>query len=216
MGRGRAWEKRPGVLGTPGWRLHNPAPSVVCSAPMPYLIGVHSSLAEVSGSGAGLRGRWNRPLHARIPSTARDPRTLSGSTPFHPPPNAESAGERPRRRRDDERGLQCLRDALRRHASAAPGCGQCRPLAPSRGVRRPEAPQPPAHRGCLVLQVSLLRLRLRKVALAPGEGVSRLFLKAQALLFGGYRDALVCSPVSRGDAEAEASWGLRMIPTPSV
>ncbi|XP_048668516.1 DENN domain-containing protein 1C isoform X5 [Marmota marmota marmota] len=42
--------------------------------------------------------------------------------------------------------------------------------------------------------VSLLRLRLRKVALSPGEGVSRLFLKAQALLFGGYRDALVCSP----------------------
>ncbi|XP_006869075.1 PREDICTED: DENN domain-containing protein 1C [Chrysochloris asiatica] len=42
--------------------------------------------------------------------------------------------------------------------------------------------------------VSLLRLRLRKVALTPGEGVSRLFLKAQALLFGGYRDALVCSP----------------------
>ncbi|XP_012501620.1 PREDICTED: DENN domain-containing protein 1C isoform X1 [Propithecus coquereli] len=42
--------------------------------------------------------------------------------------------------------------------------------------------------------VSLLRLRLRKVALVPGEGVSRLFLKAQALLFGGYREALVCSP----------------------
>ncbi|XP_036027062.1 DENN domain-containing protein 1C isoform X4 [Onychomys torridus] len=42
--------------------------------------------------------------------------------------------------------------------------------------------------------VSLLRLRLRKVALSPGEGVSRLFLKAQALLFGGYRDALVCIP----------------------
>uniref|UniRef100_A0A452U3F4 DENN domain containing 1C n=1 Tax=Ursus maritimus TaxID=29073 RepID=A0A452U3F4_URSMA len=42
--------------------------------------------------------------------------------------------------------------------------------------------------------VSLLRLRLRKVALTPGEGVSRLFLKAQALLFGGYRDALICSP----------------------
>ncbi|XP_066889048.1 DENN domain-containing protein 1C isoform X4 [Kogia breviceps] len=42
--------------------------------------------------------------------------------------------------------------------------------------------------------VSLLRLRLRKVAMAPGEGVSRLFLKAQALLFGGYRDALVCGP----------------------
>ncbi|NP_001371040.1 DENN domain-containing protein 1C isoform 6 [Mus musculus] len=42
--------------------------------------------------------------------------------------------------------------------------------------------------------VSLLRLRLRKVALSPGEGVSRLFLKVQALLFGGYRDALVCIP----------------------
>ncbi|KAL1783738.1 tubulin beta-4A chain [Sigmodon hispidus] len=42
--------------------------------------------------------------------------------------------------------------------------------------------------------VSLLRLRLRKVALGPGEGVSRLFLKAQALLFGGYRDALVWIP----------------------
>ncbi|KAM5237826.1 DENN domain-containing protein 1C [Ctenodactylus gundi] len=42
--------------------------------------------------------------------------------------------------------------------------------------------------------VSLLRLRLRKVALVPGEGVSRLFLKAQALLFGGYREALVCTP----------------------
>ncbi|ELV10000.1 DENN domain-containing protein 1C [Tupaia chinensis] len=40
---------------------------------------------------------------------------------------------------------------------------------------------------------SLLKLRLRKAALVPGEGVSRLFLKAQALLFGGYRDALVCS-----------------------
>ncbi|XP_049644259.1 DENN domain-containing protein 1C [Suncus etruscus] len=42
--------------------------------------------------------------------------------------------------------------------------------------------------------VSLLRLQLRKLALVPGDGVSRLFLKVQALLFGGYRDALVCSP----------------------
>lgn len=55
-----------------------------------------------------------------------------------------------------------------------------------------------------VLQVSLLRLRLRKVALAPGEGVSRLFLKAQALLFGGYREALTCNPVSTRDAGGEA------------
>lgn len=65
-------------------------------------------------------------------------------------------------------------------------------------------PKPTRSARSLVLQVSLLRLKLRKVALAPGEGVSRLFLKAQALLFGGYRDALVCSPVSRGDAEEEA------------
>lgn len=56
--------------------------------------------------------------------------------------------------------------------------------------------------GSLCRQVSLLRLRLRKAALSPGEGVSRLFLRAQALLFGGYREALVCTPVSRrGDAQ---------------
>ncbi|XP_068938986.1 DENN domain-containing protein 1C [Petaurus breviceps papuanus] len=41
--------------------------------------------------------------------------------------------------------------------------------------------------------VSLLRLRLRKEALAAGDGVSRLFLRAQAVLFGGYRDALIYS-----------------------
>lgn len=45
-------------------------------------------------------------------------------------------------------------------------------------------------------QVSLLKLRLRKEALAAGDGVSRLFLRAQAVLFGGYRDALICRPVS--------------------
>lgn len=75
-------------------------------------------------------------------------------------------------------------------------------------VGEAKAPNPPAQPGSFVLQVSLLRLRLRKVALIPGEGVSRLFLKAQALLFGGYRDALVCSPVSSQDAE-EASWTLK-------
>lgn len=71
------------------------------------------------------------------------------------------------------------------------------------------APNPPAQRRSFVLQVSLLRLRLRKVALIPGEGVSRLFLKAQALLFGGYRDALVYSPVSSQDSEEEAFWTLK-------
>lgn len=57
-------------------------------------------------------------------------------------------------------------------------------------------PPPRPNPGSLCPQVSLLRLRLRKAALSPGEGVSRLFLKAQALLFGGYREALVCTPVS--------------------
>lgn len=31
-------------------------PRVIRSAPMPYLIGVHASLTEVSGSGQGLQG----------------------------------------------------------------------------------------------------------------------------------------------------------------
>ncbi|MEJ1269852.1 DENN/MADD domain containing 1C [Cricetulus griseus] len=57
-----------------------------------------------------------------------------------------------------------------------------------------EPPSLPISGFLLCYQVSLLRLRLRKVALSPGEGVSRLFLKAQALLFGGYRDAIVCIP----------------------
>lgn len=60
-----------------------------------------------------------------------------------------------------------------------------------------EPPSLPISGSLPCCQVSLLRLRLRKVALSPGEGVSRLFLKAQALLFGGYRDALVCIPVSK-------------------
>uniref|UniRef100_A0A8C0L4H5 DENN domain containing 1C n=1 Tax=Canis lupus dingo TaxID=286419 RepID=A0A8C0L4H5_CANLU len=93
-----------------------------CCAPMPYLIGVHSSLAE----------RVREKALEEVVVMNVDSNTLE--TPF-----------------DDVQAL------------------------------------PPD-------VVSLLRLRLRKVALAPGEGVSRLFLKAQALLFGGYRDALVCSP----------------------
>lgn len=40
------------------------------------------------------------------------------------------------------------------------------------------------------LQVSGLKLCLKRQAVSPGCGVSRAFLKAQALLFGGYRDAL--------------------------
>lgn len=39
-------------------------------------------------------------------------------------------------------------------------------------------------------QVSGLNLCLKRQAVSPGCGVSRAFLKAQALLFGGYRDAL--------------------------
>uniref|UniRef100_A0A8C9KD70 DENN domain containing 1C n=1 Tax=Panthera tigris altaica TaxID=74533 RepID=A0A8C9KD70_PANTA len=93
-----------------------------CCAPMPYLIGVHSSLAE----------RVREKALEEVVMMNVDSNTLE--TPF-----------------DDVQAL------------------------------------PPD-------VVSLLRLRLRKVALAPGEGVSPLLLKAQALLFGGYRDALVCSP----------------------
>nr|XP_046263111.1 DENN domain-containing protein 1B isoform X2 [Scatophagus argus] len=37
-----------------------------------------------------------------------------------------------------------------------------------------------------------LKVCLKRQAVSPGCGVSRAFLKAQALLFGGYRDALQC------------------------
>ncbi|XP_063787122.1 DENN domain-containing protein 1B-like isoform X2 [Pseudophryne corroboree] len=42
--------------------------------------------------------------------------------------------------------------------------------------------------------VSLLRLRLTKQSAFMGDRVSYAFLGAQALLFGSYRDALICSP----------------------
>lgn len=136
-----------------------------CCAPMPYLIGVHASLAEVSESGIGLRGRAESPfpLHPQVPSPASDPRTLSGGPPSLPSSQTVR-----------EKGLE---DVVMMNVD-------------SNILETPfddmQALPPDV--------VSLLRLRLRKVALAPGEGVSRLFLKAQALLFGGYRDALVCSP----------------------
>ncbi|XP_064416761.1 DENN domain-containing protein 1B isoform X2 [Latimeria chalumnae] len=40
--------------------------------------------------------------------------------------------------------------------------------------------------------VSLLKLKLKKQSAATGDGVARAFLTAQAVLFGGYRDALAC------------------------
>ncbi|KAJ8362950.1 hypothetical protein SKAU_G00117810 [Synaphobranchus kaupii] len=40
--------------------------------------------------------------------------------------------------------------------------------------------------------MSLLKVRLKKQSTAPGSGVARAFLKTQALLFGGYREALLC------------------------
>ena len=40
------------------------------------------------------------------------------------------------------------------------------------------------------LQVSGLKLRLKRHASSPGCGVAKAFLRGQALLFGGYRDAL--------------------------
>ncbi|CAM5125166.1 unnamed protein product [Natator depressus] len=42
--------------------------------------------------------------------------------------------------------------------------------------------------------VSLLKLQLKKQSATTGDGVARAFLRAQALLFGGYRDALLCTP----------------------
>ncbi|XP_072005854.1 DENN domain-containing protein 1C isoform X2 [Engystomops pustulosus] len=42
--------------------------------------------------------------------------------------------------------------------------------------------------------VSLLKLRLTKQSALMGDGVSRAFLSAQALLFGSYREALICTP----------------------
>ncbi|MGH0187008.1 UNVERIFIED_CONTAM: hypothetical protein FKN15_023381 [Acipenser sinensis] len=44
--------------------------------------------------------------------------------------------------------------------------------------------------------VSHLKMRLKKQSGATGDGVARAFLRAQALLFGGYRDALACEGVS--------------------
>ncbi|XP_066516749.1 DENN domain-containing protein 1B isoform X2 [Hoplias malabaricus] len=39
--------------------------------------------------------------------------------------------------------------------------------------------------------VTALKVRLKRQAASPGSGVARAFLRAQALLFGGYRDALI-------------------------
>lgn len=47
----------------------------------------------------------------------------------------------------------------------------------------------------MCFQVSGLKLCLKRQAVSPGCGVSRAFLKAQALLFGGYRNALQCQQV---------------------
>ncbi|XP_058022102.1 DENN domain-containing protein 1C isoform X2 [Ahaetulla prasina] len=41
--------------------------------------------------------------------------------------------------------------------------------------------------------VSLLKFQLKKQSAATGDGVARAFLRAQALLFGSYREGLVCS-----------------------
>ena len=53
----------------------------------------------------------------------------------------------------------------------------------------------------LSLQVSSLKNRLKKVSTTTGDGVSRAFLKAQAALFGSYRNALQIEPVRDGAGE---------------
>ncbi|XP_026159437.1 DENN domain-containing protein 1C isoform X2 [Mastacembelus armatus] len=88
-----------------------------CCAPMPYLIGVHTSLSEVRSRGL-----------EEVVILNVDTNTLE--TPF-----------------DDLKGIPS--DVL-----------------------------------------SGLKACLKRQAVSPGSGVSRAFLKAQALLFGGYRDAL--------------------------
>ncbi|XP_062866799.1 DENN domain-containing protein 1B isoform X2 [Trichomycterus rosablanca] len=42
--------------------------------------------------------------------------------------------------------------------------------------------------------VTALKMRLKRQASSPGSGVARAFLRAQALLFGAYREALQCPP----------------------
>ncbi|XP_053154560.1 DENN domain-containing protein 1C isoform X1 [Hemicordylus capensis] len=42
--------------------------------------------------------------------------------------------------------------------------------------------------------VSLLKYQLKKQSATTGDGVAQAFLRAQALLFGNYRKALICSP----------------------
>lgn len=46
------------------------------------------------------------------------------------------------------------------------------------------------------MQVSALKNKLKKQSTATGDGVARAFLRAQAALFGSYRDALRYKPVS--------------------
>ncbi|XP_034543363.1 DENN domain-containing protein 1C isoform X2 [Notolabrus celidotus] len=88
-----------------------------CCAPMPYLIGVHTSLSEVRGRGL-----------EEVVILNVDTNTLE--TPF---------------------------DDLKKIPSEV---------------------------------MSALKVSLKRAAVSPGCGVSRAFLKAQAQLFGGYRDAL--------------------------
>uniref|UniRef100_A0A667YZF2 DENN domain containing 1C n=1 Tax=Myripristis murdjan TaxID=586833 RepID=A0A667YZF2_9TELE len=45
-------------------------------------------------------------------------------------------------------------------------------------------------------QMSGLKVRLKRQAVSPGCGVAKAFLRAQALLFGGYRDAVQGDKVS--------------------
>lgn len=45
------------------------------------------------------------------------------------------------------------------------------------------------------MQVSALKNKLKKQSTATGDGVAKAFLRAQASLFGSYRDALRYKPV---------------------
>lgn len=84
MGVDRTWG--PGDQGTRGQLPHHSAPSVLPSAPMPYLIGVHSSLTEVSGCGQGPQGWVELPplCTPRCPPCQGSSGSEHG-TPNHPP-----------------------------------------------------------------------------------------------------------------------------------
>lgn len=125
---GRGFGKKPGVLGTPGARLHGRAPSVVRSAPLALPHRVHASLAEVAG--AGLDGTGGR----SVPSP---PEILGHMRP----PHSDSPMQRVREKalegclRDDERELNTLETPFDDVQALPPDVVSVAPLPASHLIR---------------------------------------------------------------------------------